>query len=203
MRVPCQPVVSVLMAVHSANLSLLKLAVNSILNQTYQNLEFIIVDDKNSCIVSTYLDSLLSIDKRINLIKNKRNIGLTKSLILAESFSKGVYIARQDSDDISHSTRIESQVSRFLIDSDLVLLGTWYSVDSYGTSIKQYKPVDSNKKLSNQLFRLNPFCHSSAMFTKRSYNLVGGYSVNFITTQDLDLWFKLSKIGKIGIVKEF
>ena len=103
--------VSVLMCVYDTPVRYLKEATESILNQTYDNLEFIIVDDGSGLKeTGDYLEAVSKADNRIKLIHNNNNIGLTKSLNIGLHFCKGNYIARMDADDISISERIEKQV---------------------------------------------------------------------------------------------
>ena len=78
-------------------------------DQTYKNFEFIIVDDASGDSSWNYLWSLK--DKRIKLIKNKRNLGLAASLNTALLKAKGEYIARMDADDISLPTRFDEQIN--------------------------------------------------------------------------------------------
>src|SRR3989338_4267706 len=93
----------------TASSAYLKDAVESILNQTYENFEFIIVDDASVDNSWDYLKNLN--DHRIKLIKNKKNLGLAASLNKALKVAKGNYIARMDADDISLPTRFEEQVN--------------------------------------------------------------------------------------------
>jgi glycosyltransferase involved in cell wall biosynthesis len=99
------PKISVIMSVYN-NESYLKDSIESILKQTYKNFEFIITDDcstdKSASIISDYDES----DERINFIKNKKNIGLTKSLNKMIDLARGEYIARMDGDDIAKKKQI-------------------------------------------------------------------------------------------------
>ena len=87
------------MSVYKTNISLLERAVNSILMQTYQNLEFIIIDDGASEESLIYLDNIA--DNRVCIIHNERNMGLATSLNKGINLAKGKYIARMDADDYS------------------------------------------------------------------------------------------------------
>ena len=100
--------VSVIMSVYN-NEDTVKSAIESILNQSYKNIELIITDDSSTdtslSIINNYLDK-----KNVKLIENRENIGLTKSLNAMIKVSAGKFIARQDADDISLDKRIEVQV---------------------------------------------------------------------------------------------
>src|SRR4030042_6096810 len=114
------PKISVIMSVYNglplgpqpktktASSAYLKEAVESILNQTYRNFEFIIVDDASRDKSWDYLKSLK--DRRIKLIRNKKNLGLAASLNIALRQAQGDYVARMDADDISLPNRFEEQI---------------------------------------------------------------------------------------------
>jgi glycosyltransferase involved in cell wall biosynthesis len=196
------PKISVLMSVYNADLSMLTEAVNSILLQSYRNFEFIIIDDINSNDVSTYLYSLNRLDPRIYLMKNEKNLGLTKSLCKAANIATGVFLARQDADDISSPIRFHRQIKMFIENPSLVLTGTWYSAKLLSGEVRPYSPIDDDMEFKRNLFYRNPICHASAMFKKNAYESVSGYDLRFTTCQDLDLWFRISKIGRVGFVTE-
>ena len=104
-----EPLVSIIMSVYNSE-DYLKEAIDSILGQTYANLEFIIIDDAST---DRSLDIVKSYnDKRILLIKNEVNIGLAASLNKGIEIARGKYIARMDSDDISLPERCEKQVGQ-------------------------------------------------------------------------------------------
>ena len=104
------PMVSVIMSVYNDEENVAN-SIKSILNQTYSNYEFIIMDDGSIDETWKILKTFQTNSNKIKLLKNKKNIGLTRSLnkLLAET--QGDYIARQDSDDLSLRGRIESQIS--------------------------------------------------------------------------------------------
>ena len=114
----------------------LKEAIDSILGQTYANLEFIIIDDAST---DRSLDIVKSYnDKRILLIKNEVNIGLAASLNKGIEIARGKYIARMDSDDISQSNRIYEQVKYLENNPDILCYGSWarYFGDNMPRSLK-------------------------------------------------------------------
>ena len=88
-----------------------KKAIESILNQSYENFEFLIVDDCSTDETFTVCNEYQKKDSRIRLYRNKENIGLTKSLNFLINQSEFELLARQDSDDISHKHRLEKQVN--------------------------------------------------------------------------------------------
>ena len=85
-------------------------SIKSILNQTYENYEFLIMDDGSTDKTRSICSSYANKYEKIRLLLNEKNIGLTKSLNILISKASGYYITRQDSDDISRSTRFEKQI---------------------------------------------------------------------------------------------
>ena len=100
--------VSVVMPNYNTEEEYLRSAIESILNQTYSNFEFIIIDDGSTNDSVSIIESYD--DERIVLIKNTENQGVTRSLNIALDHCKGDYIARMDSDDVSFPNRFEKQV---------------------------------------------------------------------------------------------
>ena len=100
------------MGVYNEKISWLNESVESILNQTYRNFEFIIIDDNpDNKEIKNYLLNLKQRDERIIIIFNDCNIGLTKSLNKGLEMATGEFVARMDADDISINTRFERQIS--------------------------------------------------------------------------------------------
>jgi len=189
--VSLKPQISVLMAVFNGE-QYLGMAIDSILNQTYSDFEFIIIDDCSTDNTSEILKSYH--DERIKLLKNEINIGLTKSLNVGLNLAKGEYIARQDADDISHSERLQLQLDFFRKNNDVMLLGTQArSIDEFGnlSYFPDFKPV-SYEGVKYQLFFGNPFIHSTVMYRADIVkDEFGGYNESFRLSQDLELWSKI------------
>ena len=115
------------MSVHNESY-FLKQSIESILNQTFDNFEFLIVSDYSNSKVKKILSYYKDKDKRIKIFRNKSQLGLTKSLIKAIRYAKGKFIARIDSDDISKNNRFEKQLEWLKFSNDRVLCGTNYFV---------------------------------------------------------------------------
>jgi glycosyltransferase involved in cell wall biosynthesis len=175
--------ISVIMSVYKPNQKYLIEAIESILNQTYKDFEFIIVNDGNDCYIT------LPDDPRIKVIGNETNIGLTKSLNKALKEAKGEYIARMDADDISYPERFAEQVKYLDEHSDCVLVGTWAEIiNEQGKKIREVKHPCENEVIQRELIKYNPFFHSSIMFRKGVY-----YNENFRYAQDYELYFRLTR----------
>lgn len=198
------PLVSVVMSVHDADLNILVMSVNSILNQSFSDFELIVIDDINPSDVVEYLSVLSFNNDRVKYLKNEINIGLTKSLRIGVKHSSGKYIARQDSDDISRFDRLHLQVELMENNNNVALCASWFrdiSVD--GIQLRCNEPTYNTGDLISRLFISNPICHSSAMFRKAIYLHSGGYDSHYATSQDLDLWFKLLKYGDVKFIRSY
>lgn len=118
------PLISIIMSVFNERGSWLTQSIESILNQSYENIEFIIVlDNPDNIELKNILLDYSKKDKRIILLLNDYNIGLVRSLNKALFTSKGEYIARMDADDISHKDRLYKQLN-YLNDNNLDLIGS-------------------------------------------------------------------------------
>ena len=114
--------ISVIMSNYNTPEEYLREAIESILNQTYKNFEFIIIDD---CSTDNSLEIIKSYnDERIVLIENEENIGLTKSINKGLAVAKGEYIARMDADDVSLPQRFEKQINYMNDHTELIVCGS-------------------------------------------------------------------------------
>src|SRR3989344_484233 len=145
MKASPKPKISVVMAVHNG-MPYLKDAVASILNQTCKNFEFIVIDDGSTDKSWSFLNGLK--DKRLKLIKNKKNLGLAKSLNAGLEAAKGQYIARMDADDISLPKRLETQLKFLENNPQVDLCGTWVKhVDENGKELSILKKPADDKSI--------------------------------------------------------
>ena len=191
-----KPKISVIMSVFNHEKYLQK-SIDSILSQSYKNFEFIIINDGSNKNAKKILELNKLQDKRIKVINNKKRIGVTKSLNIAIKISKGEYIARQDSDDISYFKRFEEQLNFFKKNKKVIMCGTnGILIDNNDSFLKNIKNLENNyEKIKKKLIYENQFIHSSVM-VKRNYLLeVKGYDEKFKYAQDYDLWCRLSIKG--------
>ena len=188
------PKVSVIMPVYNAE-KYLKDAIDSILNQTFTNYEFLIINDgsndKSKTIIESYNDS------RIRLLNNKENSGLAKVRNKGISEAKAEYIAWLDADDMSHPLRLEKQVKLLDDYSDIGVCGTWVKTIGKKPSYKWRYPTNPDFIRSRMLFD-DPLATSSIMLRKKL--LIGNnqnFDLNYPPAEDYDLWERLSNGCKI------
>ncbi|WP_338487529.1 glycosyltransferase family 2 protein [Ruoffia tabacinasalis] len=178
--------VSIIMSVYNTEPKILDQAIKSILNQTYKNFEFIIIDDNSDENIKGQIESYQ--DARILFIQNKENLGLTKNLNKAIELSNGCYIARMDADDISHEKRIEKQVTFLNNNSKVGIVGT--NAKSIGISQKKIKMYSEHQDIKAQLLINSPMIHPSIMIRKSLLN-ENMYNESYRVAQDYELWSRL------------
>lgn len=175
----------------------LKLATESILTQTYKNFEFIIVDDASTDNSWRYLKNLK--DKRIKLLKNKKNIGLASSLNEAIKLAQGAYIARMDADDISSPQRFEIQIKLLLERPQIDICGCWADlINESGQIIGEKKYPTANEAIKSALRWYTPVIHPTFMARSRVFKTLVGYNPKFDLAEDYDLLLRAKNIFKMA-----
>lgn len=183
-------------------------AIQSVINQSYKNWELIIWDD---CSEDGTLKKIKEFkDKRIKIFKNKKNLGLGKSRILAQKKIKNKYVAILDADDKFKKRKLEEYIKCFIKDENLGLIASDYQVIDVDGKKKKYinKSLDKirkNLKTENILdfFCFNNFfAHSTVMYNKKFAKKVGWYSKKLEYSQDYDLTVKILKNFKVKYLKK-
>jgi glycosyltransferase involved in cell wall biosynthesis len=170
----------------------LRQAVDSILNQTFTDFEFIIADDGSTDSTAAILDSYD--DARIVRLRNKSNIGLTRSLNRGLHVAEGTYIARQDADDVSLPERLERQVAFLDSHPAVGLAGSnYFLVDRNGAVLGDVRGLGplGGDVLKWRLLWGNTFAHPSVMFRHHLVQALGGYPEDCAYAQDYVLWLRL------------
>ena len=177
-----KPKISVIMSTHNDESTISK-SIESILNQSYQNIEFLIMDDCSTDSTSNILKNYKSKVKNIKIFKNNNNIGLTKSLNILIKNTKGDLIARQDADDISFRNRLFKQVSE-LINNQLDFCTTRAVRSDNQKKIPGLSYFLPNKIVVNYK---NPFIHGTLLIKKEIFEKYGMYDESFYYAQDYEL----------------
>lgn len=193
--------VTVLMSVYNEE-RYLDEAIRSILNQTFTDFEFIIINDGSTDGTLDILRKYEQVDSRI-LVHNQANRGLTASLNRGGELANGKYIARMDADDISTPNRLERQVCYFNDHPYLALLGTWAeAIDERGRILWKICPPADPILLKWRMLFKNNIIHSSVMFNKEKSINLGGYNPNIAFAQDYDLWTRMMRHYDIAQLPE-
>lgn len=191
--------VTVLMSVYNGD-RWLDQSIPSVLNQTFRDFEFLIVNDGSTDRTLEIIYGYALCDPRIRLL-DKQNSGLTDSLNYGITQAKGQWIARIDADDICEPERLERQYDLSQSDTSLVLIGTGLQkIDEYGNFGKIFKYPCKHKQLLRRLVFVGPFAHSSAFYKTNEVRKLGGYRPKLHRAQDLDLWLRLSEVGRLACI---
>lgn len=176
-------------------------AINSIINQTYQNLEIIIIDDSSTDGTLDKLKLWQKQDTRIQLLINEANLGISENLNLGIVNSSGKYIARMDGDDISFLDRIFEQVAYMEANPQVDMVGAGYEF-LYGT--KKMVPQVNHEKIKVGMLFSTQFAHPTVMFKSESLKkLARLYNTTWNDTEDYEFWVYLKSEGFVfgNIVK--
>ncbi len=197
-KISKNPKVSVIMSVYNAEQTL-RTAIDSILNQTYTNWEFVICNDSSTDQSQSILDEYKKMyPEKFILLKNENNMFLSYSLNRCLEQCTGELVARMDGDDISLPDRFEKQVNFLMNNLQYQVVGTLMQrFDQDGLhDIVNMKKIPTKEVLKRQV----PFCHATIMMYKKAYDSVGGYKVSDMTrrSQDYDMWFRFYKCGYNG-----
>lgn len=199
-----KPLVSVVMPVYNAGEFIVE-SIESILNQTYGNFEFIIVDDASTDnsyeIAKHYADR----DPRITLLRNRTNQGVSITVKRAIRKAKGTYLARMDADDISHPTRLEKQVKYLMFHLQTVAVGAQCQIiNEYGeVTGKKTFPLEF-EKIYRYIFTFVPLQQPSLMIARtRLPKNFEFYHDGMNTAEEIELIFKLFTYGRVENMPEY
>jgi glycosyltransferase involved in cell wall biosynthesis len=192
------PEITVLMSAYNTR-KYIEDAVESVLNQTFDDFEFLIIDDGSTDGTLEYLKQLK--DPRIRLIRHSRNRGLIACLNEGLDQARGKYIARMDSDDISARHRFEHQYRYMESHPSVGVLGTFMTLFHSGHHLS--KPTTHEEICCWQLF----YCCMGhpTVFIRRSilqqYNI--RYDPNYLHAEDYEIWNRLSAVTRIENLPEY
>lgn len=202
MMIGMLPKISVLTSCYNAT-EFLADAIESILSQTYEEFEFILIDDGSTDDTSAIIKHYAAKDNRIVFIE-KGNTGLTDSLNVGISVARGEWIARMDADDVAFPDRFEKQINFVMGHPEVVLLGAGcITIDRKGREIQKYRYPATHDELIKQIEQCGtPFPHSTAFYKRSVVQSVGAYRNRLNGAEDKDLWLRLSSIGRIGCLSD-
>jgi glycosyltransferase involved in cell wall biosynthesis len=172
----------------------------SMLGQTFENFEFIIVDDGST---DNTLHMLQQIeDPRVRIFKQK-NQGQVNALITGIKHAQGELIVRIDQDDYSLSNRLMRQVKFMDANPKTSLCGSrWQELHGANLTPQRVQFAQSDAEIKKVISYFNPLSHSAVMFRKESYFMAGGYDKNFLIAMDYDLYIRLMETGEVQNIDE-
>lgn len=188
--------ISVLMPVYNAE-EFIEESIDSLLNQTYKNMEIIIIDDCSNDGTAQKIKRYS--DKRIRYYKNEKNMGIVYSLNLGMSLANGEFMARMDADDICFPNRFEEQLKYMRNNPNLVLISCWFEM--FGKVNQIIKYPKKHKEILTYCMIGNPMLHPGYFMNRHKImesNLK--YDENMKFAEDLDFVINVTNIGEVANV---
>lgn len=188
---------SVIMATYNENLMFLKTCIDSVLRNTFQDFEFIIVVDSDKKNIN-FLDSVARIDNRIKIFKNESRLGVSGSRNRAILESSGRYIAIIDGDDYCDLRRFERQLKFLENNPDVSVVGSnIYLVDEDNNIIGEIKYPEVHKDIKKHFLLMTPIANPSVMLRRKDLEKIGLFNNYLSTAEDLELWLRFLAHDKI------
>lgn len=192
------PKISVLMPVYNAE-KYLGVALQSILDQSFRDFEFIIIDDGSTDNSLRIIKEYAVKDKRIVVLRSDKNLRTTKTLNKGLRLAKGKYVVRMDADDWSYPDRLQKQFEFMEKHKEVGVSGGAIEVCDRNLkvlNVRKYPISDSEAR--KIIFRYSPFAHPATIWIKAMLDKVGGYNENIPLSQDYELYFRIGKICKFA-----
>jgi glycosyltransferase involved in cell wall biosynthesis len=195
------PVVSVIMSVYNGERHLAE-AIESILDQTFRDFEFIIINDGSTDGTADILGRYQRRDERIQVYPQD-NHGLIASLNRGVRLAQGACIARMDADDVSLPERLGKQVGFLDLHPQIGVLGSAVQVtDDNGHVYDTWRFPTTPAFLRWSLCFYNPIPHPTVMMRRQAVVRVGGYASDMLHAEDYDLWRRLSSITLLSNMED-
>lgn len=193
--------ISVLMPTYNAE-KYVNEAIESILSQTFTDLELIIIDDCSTDKTWEIIQKYKEKDKRIIAIKNEKNLGIAGNRNKLKKLAKGIYVVWQDADDISMPDRLKHQYEFMEMNQAVGICGGWLDFfnDKGQSSVRKYKGKDED--LRKNIFRFSPVAQPGAIIRKSVLDKMGDYDLNYPLAEDLDMSFRIGRKYKFANVQE-
>jgi glycosyltransferase involved in cell wall biosynthesis len=197
------PKISVVMPAYNAE-KYIRAAIESILNQTFKDFEFIIIDDCSTDTTWEIIQEYAGKDSRMRAVRNAENMKISHTLNKGLELANGTYIARMDADDWSYPYRLQKQYDFMEANLDVGVSGGVMEVcdgklNVLGTRV--YGLVDG--EIREKLFRYSPFCHPLIMMRTSVIKLNDlKYSPTLAIAEDYDLYFRFGKVSAFGNLKD-
>lgn len=202
-----EPLVSVLICAYNVE-KYIDECILSIINQTYSNLEIIIVNDGSNDLTLEHLEKFSQEDKRIRIINNQYNLGFINSLNIGLDYTSGEYIARMDADDIAKPYWIENIVSYLEKNKNIIAMGAYLEI-----LVEEKSGIIGAKYKNGDIWK-NPLCHNeiveAMLFGNCMHNntmIMRAYiyhkhklkfDLHYLYAEDYKFWSEVSRIGELA-----
>jgi len=194
-----KPFITVIIPTYKRNI-FLERAVKSVLDQTYKNLEIIIIDDDPNSEIFNQI-SLLK-NSSIHYVKNTKNIGASGSRNNGVKYSNGDFLAFLDDDDEWLPQKLEKQISMIMQSDDCGVIYCGYDLMVGNEILKRKNTYHKNNNFHEITLHKCPIGSPTPLIKKELFLQIGGYDVRLPSCQDWDLWIRLSKICKFVALNE-
>jgi hypothetical protein len=192
-----EPLVSVAMPVLNGE-RFLREAVESILDQTFRDFEFIIINDGSTDGTASILDSYARSDPRVRVYQQE-NKGLIASRNRGCGLARGKYLAQMDADDIAVRDRLEWQIEFMERHPEIgVVGGQMKLIDSAGRAFYCVRYPVENEEIKSALLLCCPFGQNAVVIRKEAFLSVGGYRRPFDLAEDYDLWLRIAERWRLA-----
>lgn len=190
-----KPIVSVVFRAYNCE-RYISQAIESILSQTFQDFEIVVVDDASTDRTPALLQAYAQQDVRIKVITNKTNQGPVRTMNISLQHARGEFIAVHDSDDISLPHRLETQVKFLQVNPHIALVGGGaFFVDEEGEVFKIYTAERKvGPEVRQYLERGRSFIHTSVMYRRKGIQAIGLYDEFFLSSHDYDVLIRMADI---------
>ncbi len=199
------PVVSIVIPTYN-RVSMLEKAIESVFAQSYQDWELIIIDDASTDETQKRMTALEAKEKAVKYMRIPRiiNKGISEYLNIGLRNASGKYVARIDDDDYwCHKDKLKMQVEFLDNNPEYVVVGGGVIlVDENGDELFRYLKKESDEEIRDFALFSNPFTHATVLFRKDVALKLGGYK-NIKHVEDMELWLRMGKIGKLHNIKEY
>src|SRR3990167_2130806 len=170
----------------------IEVALQSILNQTFQDFEIIVIDDHSTDNTVNIVNALAEKTGKIRIIKNGKSLGVTTSLNLALQNAKYEYVARMDADDESLPDRLKLQHDYLQKNPNIAVVGGQVLFMGSTSQHDYHLRYETNSELiKKEMLKNNQLSHPAVMYRKSVILQLGGYRDFFKNAEDYDLWLRL------------
>jgi glycosyltransferase involved in cell wall biosynthesis len=180
-------------------------AIESVLNQTFTDLELLIIDDGSNDGTGDIVKKYKEKDQRVISIISHTNEGVVRSLNKGLEISSSDFIARIDADDIWTNEKLERQMRHLNEDEDLYMSATAkININDKGEVRKgdKYPQIFEYQEIKQNILKRNIFCHSSVVFRRDILNTVGYYNESFVNSEDYEYWIRIIDRHRVEILPD-
>lgn len=174
-------------------------AIESILDQTFRNFEFIIIDDCSTDNTGKIIDEYAHRDSRIIAIHNEKNLKISRTLNKGLAIANGKYVARMDADDWSYPDRLQKQIAFMEENPEVGVSGGAVDICDEKMRItgqRKYNLADG--AIREKIFRYNPFAHPAIIIRKDILQKAGQYDDEYNLAEDYELYFRIGRHAKFA-----